>query len=142
MIAIPPTSAIILSLTSCGSDLRRVTGPSGIGFDFQISTMSFMSTMPASAAAREYLAEHEPRHYSMLHTSISPNIISGGFQYVGEHLQRELGIDHVHVHFGTNGVVDLRVGIEIRLDPEPDGGDSGTERDLLVDEQRDQALRG
>jgi len=33
-----------------------------------------------SAAAREYLAEHEPNHYSMLHTSISPNIITGGFQ--------------------------------------------------------------
>ena len=31
-------------------------------------------------AVREYLAEHEPGHYSMLHTSISPNIISGGFQ--------------------------------------------------------------
>ena len=33
-----------------------------------------------AAAARAYLAEHEPQHYSMLHTSISPNIISGGFQ--------------------------------------------------------------
>ncbi|HWZ32370.1 MAG TPA: M20/M25/M40 family metallo-hydrolase [Bryobacteraceae bacterium] len=33
-----------------------------------------------SAAAREYLAEHEPGHYSMLHTSISPNIINGGYQ--------------------------------------------------------------
>jgi acetylornithine deacetylase/succinyl-diaminopimelate desuccinylase-like protein len=33
-----------------------------------------------SAAAREYLAEHEPWHYSMLHTSISPNIIAGGYQ--------------------------------------------------------------
>jgi acetylornithine deacetylase/succinyl-diaminopimelate desuccinylase-like protein len=33
-----------------------------------------------SAAAREYLAEHEPNHYSMLHTSISPNIITGGYQ--------------------------------------------------------------
>jgi acetylornithine deacetylase/succinyl-diaminopimelate desuccinylase-like protein len=33
-----------------------------------------------SAAAREYLAEHEPGHYSMLHTSISPNIINAGFQ--------------------------------------------------------------
>jgi acetylornithine deacetylase/succinyl-diaminopimelate desuccinylase-like protein len=33
-----------------------------------------------AAAAREYLAEHEPMHYSMLHTSISPDIISGGFQ--------------------------------------------------------------
>ena len=33
-----------------------------------------------SAAAREYLAEHEPGHYSMLHTSISPNMITGGFQ--------------------------------------------------------------
>ena len=33
-----------------------------------------------SAAAREYLAEHEPTLYSMLHTSISPNIIQGGFQ--------------------------------------------------------------
>ena len=33
-----------------------------------------------SAAAREYLAEHEPGLYSMLHTSISPNMISGGYQ--------------------------------------------------------------
>jgi acetylornithine deacetylase/succinyl-diaminopimelate desuccinylase-like protein len=33
-----------------------------------------------SAAAREYLAEHEPGQYSMLHTSIAPNIISGGYQ--------------------------------------------------------------
>ena len=31
-------------------------------------------------ASREYLAEHEPGHYSMLHTSISPNIITGGYQ--------------------------------------------------------------
>jgi len=33
-----------------------------------------------SAAAREYLAINEPNLYSMLHTSISPNIIQGGFQ--------------------------------------------------------------
>jgi acetylornithine deacetylase/succinyl-diaminopimelate desuccinylase-like protein len=33
-----------------------------------------------SAAAREYLAEHEPGHYSMLHTSISPNIVNAGYQ--------------------------------------------------------------
>jgi acetylornithine deacetylase/succinyl-diaminopimelate desuccinylase-like protein len=33
-----------------------------------------------SAAAREYLAINEPNLYSMLHTSISPNIINGGFQ--------------------------------------------------------------
>ena len=33
-----------------------------------------------SAAAREYLAEHEPTFYSMLHTSISPDIIQGGYQ--------------------------------------------------------------
>ncbi len=31
-------------------------------------------------AIREYLAEHNPGLYSMLHTSISPNIIQGGFQ--------------------------------------------------------------
>jgi acetylornithine deacetylase/succinyl-diaminopimelate desuccinylase-like protein len=31
-------------------------------------------------AVREYLAENEPALYSMLHTSISPNIIQGGFQ--------------------------------------------------------------
>ena len=36
---------------------------------------------PARApAVREYLAEHDPTAYSMLHTSISPNIIQGGFQ--------------------------------------------------------------
>ena len=33
-----------------------------------------------SAAAREYLAVNEPTFYSMLHTSVSPNIIQGGFQ--------------------------------------------------------------
>ncbi len=33
-----------------------------------------------SAAVREYFAVHEPTFYSMLHTSISPNIIQGGFQ--------------------------------------------------------------
>jgi acetylornithine deacetylase/succinyl-diaminopimelate desuccinylase-like protein len=31
-------------------------------------------------AIREYLAEHDPISYSMLHTSISPNIIKGGYQ--------------------------------------------------------------
>jgi acetylornithine deacetylase/succinyl-diaminopimelate desuccinylase-like protein len=37
--------------------------------------------IPARAAtARHYLAIHEPGTYSMLHTSISPNMISGGFQ--------------------------------------------------------------
>ncbi len=36
---------------------------------------------PAKApAVREYLAEHDPGTYSMLHTSISPNIIKGGYQ--------------------------------------------------------------
>ncbi len=36
---------------------------------------------PAKApAVREYLAEYDPGNYSMLHTSISPDIISGGFQ--------------------------------------------------------------
>ena len=33
-----------------------------------------------SAAVREYMAVNEPTFYSMLHTSISPNIIQGGFQ--------------------------------------------------------------
>jgi len=33
-----------------------------------------------SAAVREYLAVNEPNFYSMLHTSISPNIIQGGFR--------------------------------------------------------------
>src|SRR6202011_4211032 len=31
-------------------------------------------------AIREYMAEHNPLAYSMLHTSISPNIIQGGYQ--------------------------------------------------------------
>jgi len=31
-------------------------------------------------AIREYMAEREPLAYSMLHTSISPNIIQGGYQ--------------------------------------------------------------
>ncbi len=36
---------------------------------------------PAKApAVREFLAENEPTFYSMLHTSISPNMIEGGYQ--------------------------------------------------------------
>jgi acetylornithine deacetylase/succinyl-diaminopimelate desuccinylase-like protein len=31
-------------------------------------------------SAQEYLAEHEPRYYSTLRTSISPNMISGGYR--------------------------------------------------------------
>ena len=33
-----------------------------------------------SAAIQEYFAEHEPAHHSMLRTSISPNIIQGGYR--------------------------------------------------------------
>jgi len=33
-----------------------------------------------AAAIREYFAEHEPGTYSLLHTSISPNIIQAGYQ--------------------------------------------------------------
>jgi acetylornithine deacetylase/succinyl-diaminopimelate desuccinylase-like protein len=33
-----------------------------------------------SAAAREYLAEHDPDKYSKLHTSISPTMLKAGFQ--------------------------------------------------------------
>ena len=34
-----------------------------------------------AAAADDYLLEHEPRHASMLRTSVSPNIIAGGYRY-------------------------------------------------------------
>jgi acetylornithine deacetylase/succinyl-diaminopimelate desuccinylase-like protein len=33
-----------------------------------------------SAGIQDYFAVHEPRHYSMLRTSISPNIIRGGYR--------------------------------------------------------------
>lgn len=37
---------------------------------------------PAKAGAiQEYFAENEAHHYSMLRTSISPNVISGGYRY-------------------------------------------------------------
>ena len=36
--------------------------------------------LAAIASAQEHLALHEPRHHSMLRTSISPNIITGGYQ--------------------------------------------------------------
>jgi acetylornithine deacetylase/succinyl-diaminopimelate desuccinylase-like protein len=37
---------------------------------------------PAKAGAiQEYFAEHEAHHHSMLRTSISPNVISGGYRY-------------------------------------------------------------
>jgi acetylornithine deacetylase/succinyl-diaminopimelate desuccinylase-like protein len=31
-------------------------------------------------AAERYLAEHEPRHYSMLRTSVAPTVLKGGFR--------------------------------------------------------------
>ena len=34
-----------------------------------------------AVAIQEYFAEHEPAHYSMLRTSVSPNIIQGGYRY-------------------------------------------------------------
>jgi acetylornithine deacetylase/succinyl-diaminopimelate desuccinylase-like protein len=34
-----------------------------------------------SAAIQEYFAVHEPAHHSMLRTSISPNIIQGGYRF-------------------------------------------------------------
>ena len=34
----------------------------------------------ARTAADEYFLEHEPRHASMLRTSVSPNIIQGGYR--------------------------------------------------------------
>jgi acetylornithine deacetylase/succinyl-diaminopimelate desuccinylase-like protein len=41
-----------------------------------------VSGVPARvAAADEYLLEHEPRHASMLRTSVSPNIIQGGYRF-------------------------------------------------------------
>jgi acetylornithine deacetylase/succinyl-diaminopimelate desuccinylase-like protein len=36
--------------------------------------------LAAVAVAQEHLAMHEPRHHSMLRTSISPNILTGGYQ--------------------------------------------------------------
>ncbi len=33
-----------------------------------------------ASSIREYLAEHDPGTYSMLHTSVSPNILQAGFQ--------------------------------------------------------------
>src|SRR5205085_8546833 len=35
---------------------------------------------PAAAAADDYFREHEPRYASMLRTSVSPTIISGGYR--------------------------------------------------------------
>jgi len=34
-----------------------------------------------SKAADDWLAEHEPNHWSMLHSSLTPTMISGGFRY-------------------------------------------------------------
>jgi acetylornithine deacetylase/succinyl-diaminopimelate desuccinylase-like protein len=41
-----------------------------------------LSLDPAvSGPADEWLAEHEPSHWAMLHSSLTPTIISGGFRY-------------------------------------------------------------
>jgi acetylornithine deacetylase/succinyl-diaminopimelate desuccinylase-like protein len=41
---------------------------------------AILSGGEAAEAAQDYLQAHEPRHYSMLRTSISPNIIQGGYR--------------------------------------------------------------
>ena len=40
-----------------------------------------ISDSTKSAEVQEYFAVHEPAHHSMLRTSISPNIIQGGYRY-------------------------------------------------------------
>ncbi len=41
-----------------------------------------LSPDPAvSGPAQDYLRKHEPRHWSMLRTSLSPNIIQGGYRF-------------------------------------------------------------
>ena len=42
--------------------------------------LDVIGTDPKLAAADEYLLDHEPRHASMIRTSISPNIIQGGYR--------------------------------------------------------------
>ncbi|GIT67081.1 MAG: hypothetical protein Ct9H300mP25_05530 [Acidobacteriota bacterium] len=49
--------------------LKTLPLPAAIGTDAE-----------AALRAAEYLLEHEPRHSSMLRTSISPTIIDGGYQ--------------------------------------------------------------
>jgi len=51
-----------------------------IGTPAEAARYNGLFTPMKAAASREYLAEHDPSKYSMLHTSISPDIISGGFQ--------------------------------------------------------------
>lgn len=46
-----------------------------------------------SAAAREYLAEHDPLRYSMLHTSISPDVVQAGLQINVIPSQAEASLD-------------------------------------------------
>ena len=51
------------------------------------------STRAKSPAIREYLAKNEPGAYSMLHTSISPNIIQAGYQVNVIPSKREATLD-------------------------------------------------
>jgi hypothetical protein len=56
--------------------------------------------LAAVAAAQEHLALHEPRHHSMLRTSISPNIITGGYQ--AEYGRATGGVLNVVTKSGSN----------------------------------------
>jgi acetylornithine deacetylase/succinyl-diaminopimelate desuccinylase-like protein len=52
----------------------------GISAPAEANRYQNIANPEVSAAIQEYFAVNEPRHHSMLRTSISPNIIQGGYQ--------------------------------------------------------------
>ena len=66
-------------------------------------------------AIREYLAENDPGTYSMLHTSISPNIITAGYQInvIPSEAEATLDIRAARRDLGYAPRVSTALGIEL-----------------------------
>jgi acetylornithine deacetylase/succinyl-diaminopimelate desuccinylase-like protein len=73
----------------------------------------------AREAADEYLLEHEPRHASMLRTSVSPNIIQGGYRINVIPSEAKATLD-VRVHPDDNPQAFLEAVRKVVNDPAVD----------------------
>ena len=68
---------LIVVLTSVG----RVAADELILNTQDFAPFNYEASGVVSGPAAEWLLEHEPRHWSMLHTSLVPTIIDGGYRY-------------------------------------------------------------
>jgi acetylornithine deacetylase/succinyl-diaminopimelate desuccinylase-like protein len=100
-----------------------------------------------SAAVREYLAVNDPTSYSMLHTSISPNIIQGGFrsnvipsEAIATLDIRALPDEDINAFYGLMRKVIDDPAVKVEMVPNTQGGERPTPPPSSIDSDSYHAL--